>query len=89
MDALNDRINSMQYNEELDLLRLLIEKELIVRPNNLPMEYNELPVYECVLMVKNKPERQMKPAEKAFIRSYIKSARNYIKQQMKEEKKQK
>lgn len=89
MDAVEERINSMQYNEEEELLRLLIEKDLIVRPDNLPVEYNELPVYECILMVKNKSERQMKPAEKAFIRSYIKSVRNYIKQQIKEENKRK
>ncbi len=89
MDAVEARINAMQPNEEVELLRVMIEKELIVRPDNLPVEYNELPVYECILMAKNKPERQMKPAEKAFVRSYIKSVKNYIKQQIKEEKKQK
>lgn len=89
MDAVEDRINSMQYNEEVELLRLLIEKDLIVRPDNLPVEYNELPLFECINMVKGKPERLMKPAEKAFIRSYIKSVKNYIKQQIKEEKKRK
>jgi len=89
MDALEERMNSLGENEQLEIVRLLIEQGAIVRPDNLPVEYNEIPLLECITMVAGKPERLMKPAEKAFIRSYIKSARNYVKQQLKEEKKRK
>lgn len=88
-DELEDRINSIPYDEQLELLKLLIEKGLIVRPDNLPLEYAGQTVLECIMTVKAKPEKLMKPAEKAFIRYYIKVCKNYIKQQMKEDKKHK
>lgn len=89
MDALEDRINSMNEDEQLEYAKLLIEKGLIVRPENLPVEYNGVPLFDCMMMVKAKPEQQMKRVEKAFIRSFIKTFTNYIKQEIKEEKKQK
>lgn len=89
MDALEERINSIQPNEQYEIAQLLIEKGLIVRPDNLPQEYNGVSLFDCMMMVTGKPERQMKPVEKAFIRSYTKSFRNYMKQQIKEEKKRK
>lgn len=68
------------------LMATLIEKSLIVIPENMPEEYNGRSVRECCDIVKAKPERHMKPVEKKFIRSVIQTAKTYVKEIIKAEK---
>ncbi len=68
------------------LMATLIEKSLIVIPENMPEEYNGRSIIECCDIVKAKPERHMKPVEKKFIRSVIKAANTYVKDIIKAEK---
>ena len=84
-----NRFDAMTIADQEALLLTLIEKSLIVMPENMPEEYNGLSSLESIHTVKAKPERAMKPAEKKFIKAYIQAAKKYMKEIIKVEKKTK
>ncbi len=84
----DNRFDAMTIADQDTFLLTLIEKSLIVMPDNMPEEYNGLSIIESIHTVKAKPERAMKPAEKKFINAYIQAAKKYMKEIIKAEKKQ-
>lgn len=74
-------------DEAVIILTNVIQKHNITLPEKLPADYAEKSVLDAYLMAKDKPEAQLKPAEKKLIRDIIRAVEKEEKEQAKAEEK--